>query len=251
MAGTQQFVMIGGRRFRTVAKIDEGLNLNFLAGPIIAVEKFDMRPGGTEFDFQVNSRAVHGNRPIDIVSTRAALNREFIENRVKTNIAGLPISVGNGVAIATGKAPPQATYGELQPQLFRSNAGTDPVGWRIVFTRAHYTGSGGKLPIRARSGGEGRIPNGVTMRPPVGVDRIKEAGRATTHANASGSAGLASPPVAAGQANGRINPLGVGATLRLYVQAEHVFRPLSRPIGSGDMIGTDPSIFDRLMSVFR
>lgn len=251
MAGAQQFVMIGGRRFRMVATIDEGLNLNFLAGPVIAIEKFDMRPGGTEFDFQVNSRAVHGNRPIDIVSTRAALDREFVENRVKTNIAGLPISVGNGVSIATGKAPARATYGELQPQLFRSNAGTDPVGWRIVFTRAHHTGSGGKLPVRTTTSGGGRIPNGVTMRPPVGPDRIKEAGRATAHANASGSAAVTSPPMPAGQANGRINPLGIGATLRLYVQAEHVFRPLSRPIGSGDVIGTDPSIFDRLRSMFQ
>lgn len=250
MAGTQRITMIGGRRFRMVATIDEGLRLNFLAGPVIAIEKFDMRPGGTEFDFQIISRAVHGDRPIDIVSTRAALDREFIENRVKTNIAGLPISVANGVGIATGKAPIEATYGELQPQMFRSNAGTDPVGWRIVFKRAHYAGSGGKLPLRAKYGDGGRIPSGLTMQPPIGAARIREAGRAATHADASASAGAAWPSIAAGQANGRINPLGVGATLRLYVQADHVFRPLSRPIGSGDMIGTDPSVFDRLMSAF-
>jgi hypothetical protein len=49
----------------------------------------------------------------------------------------------------------------------------------------------------------------------------------------------------------RINPLGTGATLRLYVQADHDFRPLARAIGSGDVIGTDPSLLERLMSVFR
>ena len=225
--------------------------MSFLAGPMIAVEKFDMRPGGTEFDFQINSRAVVGKRPVDIISMRESLNREFMEKRVKTNLFGMPMSIGNGADIVTGKAAPAATYGELVPQLFRSSVGTNPVGWRIVFKRAHYAGSGSKVPVRATRNDGSRIPSGVTLRPPIGAERLKEAGRATANANAASSARAASAPVASGQANGRVNPLGTGATLRVYVQTDAIFRPLAQPIGSHDMVFEEPTMLDRVKSMFR
>jgi hypothetical protein len=85
-------IRIDGKLFRLVATVDEGRSLYFAAGRSIAVEKFDMRPGGTEFDFQVNSRAFRGGRPEAIASTQSGLDREFMEARVKSNLFGLPLS---------------------------------------------------------------------------------------------------------------------------------------------------------------
>ncbi len=87
-------IRVDGRLFRLVGTVDEGSSLYFSGGRSIAVEKFDMRPGGTEFDFQVNSRAFRGGRPQAVAST-PGMDNEFMEARVKSNLVGLPLSYGN------------------------------------------------------------------------------------------------------------------------------------------------------------
>lgn len=66
-------IRIGNENFRLIATIDEGQTLYFTAGKAIAVEKYDMRIGKSEFDFQVNSRPVRGGRPEAIAARQQSL----------------------------------------------------------------------------------------------------------------------------------------------------------------------------------
>ena len=141
-------IRIGQERFRLVATIEEGQSSYFTAGAAIAVEKYDMRIGRSEFDFQVASRRVRGGTPESIASTQDSMDREFLENRVKSNLYGLPVSVGNLVGMARERRV-QLTYGEVRPQVFRSGVETRPVAWRIWFKRTWYTGA---------ASGRGRTP---------------------------------------------------------------------------------------------
>lgn len=79
-------IRIGNENFRLIATVDEGQTLYFTAGKAIAVEKYDMRIGKSEFDFQVNSRPVRGGRPEAIAARQQSLDREFMESRVKSNL---------------------------------------------------------------------------------------------------------------------------------------------------------------------
>ena len=66
-------IRIDRELFRLVATVDEGQTLYFASGKAIAVEKFDMRIGQTEFDFQVSSRPRAGGRPLSIAATEDGL----------------------------------------------------------------------------------------------------------------------------------------------------------------------------------
>lgn len=116
-------------------------DLYFMAGRSIAVEKFDMRPGGVEFDFQVNSRIYREGQPMEIASTQAAQDREFMESRVKSNLFGLPLSYGN-IKQMGQEGRIGLSYG-LRPQIFTSRIANPPVAWRIWFRGTHYAGNPG------------------------------------------------------------------------------------------------------------
>jgi len=232
MTDRRRRIAIDDQRFLLVATIEEGQNLSFYAGQMIAVEKTDMRPGGTEFDFDVHSRPTRGGVAENIMTNRTSLRDEFIERRVKTNVRGLLISPGNAVAVLRGKAPPELTYGELQPQVFRSRHRTDPVAWTINFRRAWYAGQGSK-----------------TVRRPPQAQWATVAQKAGRQANGSASAGAhgnAGP--APGQADGGVGLPTLDAILRLYVREADLtrYRPSPRPFGTGDMIFDQPGIFQRL-----
>lgn len=91
-----------GNLYRLVATVEEGQTLYFAGGRAIAVEKFDMRIGSSEFDRQVTSRQVRGGRPDQIMAQQESLNREFMESRVKSNLspsdATEPVDAGFGTA---------------------------------------------------------------------------------------------------------------------------------------------------------
>ncbi len=89
MTDRHRRITIGADRFILVATIEEGQNLSFYAGRVVAVEKMDMRPGGTEFDFDVHSRATRNGVAEDIITNRDSLRNEFMERRVKSNVYGL------------------------------------------------------------------------------------------------------------------------------------------------------------------
>jgi hypothetical protein len=219
MAG--QVIRVGREQFRLVATIYEGQTLHFAAGAVIAVEKHDMRPGGTEFSFQVNSRATRDGRPETIAAMQRSLDDEFMESRVKTNILGLPISIGNAAAMVRNRNV-ALSYGELAPQIFRSKVRSNPVAWRIWFDRAYYAGAASKPALRA----------------PTGEAAGRLSAQAQTRANASAAAGAASR-TQNGEAGGGIAPLHTGALLRLYVLEGSPYRPYGRPFGQGDLIGVE------------
>ena len=221
-------IRIDREHFRLVATVYEGQSLHFASGTVISVEKHDMRPGGTEFDFQVTSRPVRNGRPDDIMARRRSLDDEFVESRVKTNILGLPVSLGNAAAMARDRRL-ELTYGEARPQVFRSRVSTPEVAWRIWFKRAHYAGAA-------------RRP---ALRVPRGAATGRLADQAQTRADASASAGAATSGGARGEADGRVGPLELGAMLRVYVLQSSPYRPYGRPFGRGDMIFDDPTWFER------
>jgi len=147
----QTVIRIGGKSYRLVATVDEGQTLYLQAGRAIAIEKFDMRIGKSEFDFQVNSRPIRGGRPDAIAARQESLDREFLESRVKSNVMGLPISLGNAAAMVRDRHV-TLSYGELRPQVFRSSVKTTPVAWRIWFRRTWYSGQASGRGMRGRAG---------------------------------------------------------------------------------------------------
>ena len=218
---------IGAETFRLVATIDEGQTLFFKAGKRIAVEKFDMRPGGTEFDYQVTSRGVHDGKPEAVAGMAAGFDREFLENRTKSNPLGLPVNVGNAIAMARDRRI-ALTYGELRPQVFNSPIKTAQVGWRIWFNRAWYAGAGGR-PSRTANGGA----------------------NARVSARASARIGAMSVTPRAGLASGGIGALGNDAgILRVWVPVDDGYAPTG-PFDRHDVVGRPPSITDRIGSMFR
>lgn len=231
-------ITVGKDVYVLVATIDETQSLSFLAGTAIAVEKMDMRPGGTEFDYQVNSRGVRNGRPEDIMVMQNSLDREFMEARVKSNVYGLPVSIGNLMAMARG-APLELSYGELRPQVFTSKVTTDPVAWTIHFKRAYYSGVATRPSLSRPSG--------------TAVDKL--ANQATTRADASASAGAATATGGARNrsAPGNVQPIGVDAVLRLYVRETDLsrYKPSSKIFGDHDMIFHSPGIFDWLQQLAR
>jgi len=230
----QQTLQIGADSFQFRSTVDEGQTFCFFAGSTIAVEKWDARPGSTEFDFQVMSRAAPDGRAGAIMSSREGLYREFNEARVKSNLFGLPISGGNVVAVARGRAAPELTYGELQPQVFRSRVTSNLVAWTLWFPRAHYVGMGG-VP---------RIPG--TAKPSAAA----RAGAATARAEGAAAMGAMSqrdPSLADGSAG----PVGMAATLRVYILLADLakFRVSPQRFDTHDMIFNPLTVFDRLRAL--
>lgn len=226
---TVRTIRIGDTTFEYVATIYQGQVLYFTAGATVAVEKHDMRPGGTEFDFQVTSRATRNGQPEPIMAMQSSLDREFLESRVKTNLYGLPLSLGNGVEMVRQRRV-ELSYGELRPQIFHSKVETNPVAWYIWFKQAHYVGSAARPMLRA---------------PTATAARTRLADQAQTRADASASAGAVTSGGNAHQANGRIEPLSIDALLRVYVPKGSPYRPLDRPF-RGDVIFHETSWWDRI-----
>lgn len=169
-----------------------------------------------------------GARGKGVATTRTALDREFLERRVKTNLAGLPISVGNVAAVARG-GDAELTYGEIAPQLFESRVPTIPVAWTVRFVRSHYAGGGG---------------TSARLNRPSPAKAPKAVANAQAWAN-----GAASARAGGGRSPGPdIRIVGIDATLRVYVeQADRArYMRASRPFGKRDLIGYEPSWYERL-----
>lgn len=228
---TGKVIRIGRDQFRLVGTIYEGQTLHFASGAVIAVEKHDMRPGGTEFSFQVTSREVRDGKPVDIMAMRRTIETEFLESRVKTNILGLPISAGNAIAMVRNRGV-EFSYGELQPQVFRSKVRTKSVAWRIWFDRAYYTGAARRPSLRA----------------PQGEAASRAANQAQSRANASASAHAASGGRGSGEASGNIEPIHTGALLRLYVLEGAPYKPYGKPFGRHDSITEERPWYSKIGS---
>ncbi|BCI71853.1 hypothetical protein SPKIRA_26830 [Sphingomonas paucimobilis] len=223
-------IRIGNENFRLIATVDEGQTLYFTAGKAIAVEKYDMRIGKSEFDFQVNSRPVRGGRPEAIAARQQSLDREFMESRVKSNLFGLPVSLGNAAAMVKDRRV-ALSYGELRPQIFRSSVSTRPVAWRIWFRRTRYSGQASGKGIR---------------------NAPKPAASAKAQASAMGSAaiGAMSKAPQRGRATA-IGPLANGAgILRVYVLADDKSEIVA-PFDRRDVTFRDPSLWERAVNLVR
>lgn len=211
----QRVIRVNGKLYRYVRSIDEGQTLYFMAGREIVVERFDMRPGGCEFDFQINSRPGRG----PIAAMRSGLDKEFDEPRVKSNFFGVPIRPSDAIAMAQARRVTM-TYGEIAPKVYRSKVMTSPVGWTIWFKRTYYAGSA-SLPFVKPTGGTGAYNVGR-----VGVASIR--GQSSTAPEndlpLTNNAGL----------------------LFVYVGVDDFYEQV--PPFQGDMTGQDQSVFDKLNS---
>ena len=227
---SDKVIRIGRESYRLVATVDEGQTLYLQAGRTIAVEKFDMRIGKSEFDFQVNSRPVRGGRPDAIAARRDSLDREFMESRVKSNIMGLPISLGNIAAMSQDKRV-ALSYGELRPQIFRSSVTTATVAWRIWFRRTWYSGQA----------------SGRGMRGSVGPTA---GGKAQASAMGSAQIAAASGHPKQGR-NSAIRPLTNDAgILRVYVLAQDASKIVA-PFDRHDVTFRDPTMWERARALVR
>ena len=214
-----------------VATVEEGQTLYCSAGHTIAVEKFDMRIGSSEFDFQVTSRPFRGERPEEIMAQQETQDREFMESRVKSNLYGLPLSLGNMVQM-TRERRIDLSYGELKPQVFRTGLKTLPIAWRIWFKRNWYTGAASGRGVRGATGANVAVKARATA---VGSSRI----------------GASSADPTSGAANGQINPLGNDAgILRVYAKLSDTYRVFARPFDDHDVIFRERSIAEHLGSLF-
>lgn len=219
----QSVIRIGAETYRLVATVDEGQTLYLTAGRAIAVEKYDMRIGKSEFDFQVNSRPVRAGRPDAIAARQDGLDREFMESRVKSNLLGLPVSLGNAAAMVRERRV-ALTYGEVRPQVFRSSVKSAGVAWRIWFRRTWYAGQASGRGMRGAAG------------PAAG---------AKAQASAQGSAriGAASGQPRRGRATA-IGPLTNDAgVLRVYVLASDASEIVA-PFDRHDVTFRDPTLLE-------
>lgn len=224
---------IDGRLYRLVATVEEGQTLYFAGGKSIAVERFDMRPGSVEFDFQVNSRAFRGGRPEQIAAMQTSLDREFLEQRVKSNVLGLPFSIGDPITMVRQRRI-TFTYGELRPQIFRSQASTQRIAWRVWFKRTWYTGNadvpGANVPGAKLRSSAGR---GIAV---------------IARGNGSAQIGAASDQGQQTLATGGVDMLtNEAGMLFVYVPANDGYKHLP-PFDRRDMIFTSPSIADHIRS---
>ncbi len=218
-------IRVDGRLFRLVGTVDEGSSLYFSGGRSIAVEKFDMRPGGTEFDFQVNSRAFRGGRPQAVASTQAGMDNEFMEARVKSNLVGLPLSYGN-INEMRRQRRIELSYGELRPQVFTSRVAGAPLAWRIWFKRTHYAGNP-SVP---------RLPKGTAVPRATGSAAVR---------------GMSETPNR-DHAPGAIGPLtNAAGILRVYVEGNDAFQVFGRPFDGGDVIFRPTTLMEHLGSFVR
>ncbi|MES3085207.1 MULTISPECIES: hypothetical protein [Sphingomonas] len=228
----EKVIRIDRKTFRLVATVNEGGSLYFSAGAVIAVEKYDMRIGKSEFDFQVNSRRFRGRVPEPIAASQAGLDREFMESRVKSNLMGLPVSVGNAVAMARDRRI-ELTYGEVRPQVFRSSVPTQPVAWRIWFKQTWYSGqaSGRSMLGKAKAS-----------------DGLKASASAAGSAAIGGASGRSITTFAPNAIGPLTNDAGI---LRVYVPTEDPFTLFRRPFDSHDLIGRAPTLADHVGSFIR
>lgn len=184
-----------------------------------------MRPGGTEFDFQVNSRPFRGGKPEAIAAMQSSLDREFAESRVKSNLFGLLLSYGNMNEMRRQRRI-ELSYGELRPQVFPSRVAGPRVAWRIWFKRAYYAGNPS-------------VP---------GLSK----GTASARADGSASIGALSASPRNGQSTGGIGPLtNQGAILRVYVHGDDTFQVFGKPFDQGDMIFRPTTLGEHLNSFVR
>lgn len=225
-------VRIDREMFKLVATLEEGQMLYFSAGKAIAVEKFDMRIGSTEFDFQVNSRRFAGTRPESVMAMQEGLDREFNEAPVKSNLYGLPVSLGNLAQMARERRV-RFSYGELQPQVFRTTVATSPVAWRIWFKRTYYTGASSG---RGYRGGKG---------PNAGPN-------AAATANGSARIGTNSEANHPGVASGNIGlPANDTGILRIYTKLGDPYDVFRRPFDDQDVIFRPLTFINHVQSLAR
>lgn len=197
-----------GVPFRNYRVLNPGQNLYLVAGTRIAVETWALDWGKHEFDYELNSRSLVGGRPGAIATTRTALQREFLERRVVTRYP-IPVSVGfNGM----NKLPDIAlTLGEVKPQVYTSKMAGPQLGWSLAFrSHRHHGAVGGKRASTSRVG-----PNASS----------------TTMPGSGRGAGLATG----------FNYLMVYLPVADFATA----REMPGGFGVMDMIGTDPSLWDR------
>lgn len=207
----------GGGTYRAVMELGAGNTIYFLAGARIAIEKWEMRPGRTNIEFQVNSRATRDGRPISIATNEETLRDEFIERTVAGRQV-VPISVGELSNLRQGRAPSVAlTYGEASPQIFQSTVRTRPVAWTVAFRDTRHAGMGG-----------------ARMRRPSGA-KASQAGQLARE-QAEGAA--------------RLRAVTSMTFLRIFVNIADVgsYRVLDEPIGNGDVTGRRPSLIEQMMS---
>jgi hypothetical protein len=140
---TSQIRYLKGVAFRQFRTIFPGETLFMLSGRVIAVEHWAYEPGQHEFDYQVNSRQIEASgRPQAIMTTRAALEREFMERRAVSR-AVVPVSIGD----SNGNRIPEVrmTYGEVAPQIYTSTVNSDRVGWSLSFRSHRHVSTQGTL----------------------------------------------------------------------------------------------------------
>lgn len=138
-----QIRYLKGVPYRQFRAIFPGETLFLLSGRMIAVEHWAYEPGQHEFDYQVNSRQVEANgRPQAIMTTRTALEREFMERRVVSR-AVVPVSIGD----SNGNRIPevQMTYGEVLPQIYRSTVASSKIGWSVSFRQHRHVSTQGTM----------------------------------------------------------------------------------------------------------
>ncbi len=225
-------IRIDRNYYKLVAILEEGQTLYFSAGQSIAVEKFDMRIGSTEFDYQVNSRQFRGGIPDSIMTMQQSLDDEFNEGRVKSNLYGLPVSLGNLGQMARQRRI-ELSYGELKPQVFRSTVTTTPVAWRIWFKRTYYTGAASG---RGYRGGKG---------PNAGPNAVATAGGSARIGTGSEAA---SPRLGSGEIGPLTNDAGV---LRVYTKLGDKYQVFRRPFDDHDAVFRPLTLMDHLTSFVR
>lgn len=226
-------ITIDGEQFVKVRQIFDARNIYFRAGKKIAVERFAVFQGTHKFDYEVNSRPVdpQGN-PIALATNQDALKNEFFEKTILTR-PPVPVVFGKD---NNGDYAIRLQPNDLRPQVFESKEASDQIAWSIHIKSISYEGTMSALGAAKTTGT--RIKQSTSSSPAVRQKLYAGAAQDMRNSDLSGLASNTGDP---------------SHMLQIYIQSSSlsVYRNYPNGFGVMDLVGYDPSLWEKIKDMFR
>ncbi|MFD1747384.1 hypothetical protein ACFSE1_18080 [Rhizobium helianthi] len=224
---------IDGEQFVKVRQIFDARNIYFRAGKKIAVERFAVFQGTHQFDYEVNSRPIDRNgNPIAIATNQDALRNEFFEKTILTR-PPVPVVFGKD---NNGEFAVKLQPNDLRAQVFESKESGEMIAWSLHVKSISYEGTMSAMGAAKTTGT--RIRQSSSSSPSV---RQKMYAGATQDMHNAERSGLAS------------NTGDPSHMINIYIQSKSlsIYRNYPNGFGVVDLVGYDPSLWEKLKGVFR
>lgn len=224
---------IDGEQFVKVRQIFDARNIYFRAGKKIAVERFAVFQGTHKFDYEVNSRPIDKNgNPIAIATNQDALRNEFFEKTILTR-PPVPVVFGKD---NNGEFAVKLQPNDLRAQVFQSKQSGEVIAWSLHVKSISYEGTMSAMGAAKTTGT--RIRQSSSSSPSVRQKMYAGAAQDMHNAERSGLASNTGDP---------------SHMINIYIQSKSlsIYRNYPNGFGVVDLVGYDPSLWEKLKDVFR